>query len=226
VGVVELQSGSGRTYGDGATMIRVSGVDAIGTELVAALADRSAKRLEECFRSEARLRALVPSGFREREGSSAVAATFMAWFAEAESIQVLDQGADRIGGRLRLRYRFRERYADGAVKVIEQQAFCDVKDGRIVSIDLLCSGHVPEPSDATGHVRQFDAGDLGCGSGLPQEFRRQINALPMGGILEVVARDPSAREDLPSLARLLGQRVLSVKGTPDGSTVLTVQRNR
>jgi TusA-related sulfurtransferase len=207
-------------------MLGVSGGNALGTEVVAALADRDPKRLEECLCPQARLRALVPSGFREREGSSEVAATLVTWFAEAESIEVLDQGADRIAGRLRLRYRFRERYADGAVEVIEQHAFCDVEEGRIASIDLVCSGHLPDPSTATGQVRHFDAGDLGCGSGLPQEFRRQINALPIGGVLEVVARDPSAKEDLPSLARLLGQRVLSVKGTPEGATVLTVQRDR
>ncbi|TMI24492.1 hypothetical protein E6H36_08350 [Candidatus Bathyarchaeota archaeon] len=34
---------------------------------------------------------------------------------------------------------------------------------------------------------------------LPEEFRRRIEGIPIGNILEVVTRDPSAKEDLPSL---------------------------
>lgn len=70
---------------------------------------------------------------------------------------------------------------------------------------------------------QFDAGDMGCASELPQEFRRQISSIPIGHVLDILTRDPSAREDLPSLARLLGHQVLSVK-TSDGVTVVTVKR--
>jgi TusA-related sulfurtransferase len=93
-------------------------------------------------------------------------------------------------------------------------------------MDLLCSGHRPETRTQVSDVHHFDAGDLGCSSGLPEEFRRQIDSIPVGSILEVSTRDPSAREDLPSLTRLLGHRVVSVSSSPDGSTVLVVQRGR
>ncbi|HKW05756.1 MAG TPA: sulfurtransferase TusA family protein [Nitrososphaerales archaeon] len=71
---------------------------------------------------------------------------------------------------------------------------------------------------------KYDAGDIGCGNGLPQEFRRQVNSIPIGHILEVTTRDPAAKEDLPSLARLLGHEVISVKTIDNGLTLVTVKR--
>jgi len=93
-------------------------------------------------------------------------------------------------------------------------------------MDLLCSGHRPETLAKVADVHHFDAGELGCSSGLPEEFRRQISSIPVGSILEISTRDPSAKEDLPSLTRLLGHRVISVSNSPEGNTVLVVQRGR
>jgi TusA-related sulfurtransferase len=95
----------------------------------------------------------------------------------------------------------------------------------IEAIDILCSGHLPEPKNEAANIHHYDAGNLGCGSELPEEFRRRIQAMPIGNILEIVAHDPAAKEDLPSLARLLGHQVLSVK-TAEGATIITVQRGR
>ncbi len=197
---------------------------AVGGEFVAALADRDAQRLGSCLAGDVRLRALVPSGYQEHRGSTAVISRFMSWFEEPDTIQVLDKSEHTVVDRLRLYYQFREVYADGASEIIEQSAICDIRDGKLAGIDLLCSGHRPEPTrEATG-VHRFDAGELGCGSDLPQEFRRQIAAVPIGGTLEISTRDPSAKEDLPSLARLLGHRVVHVRGSPDGTTVVAVER--
>jgi SAM-dependent methyltransferase/TusA-related sulfurtransferase len=80
------------------------------------------------------------------------------------------------------------------------------------------SDHVP----VAAHL--FDAGDLGCASGLPREFRRRINEIPEGERLTTVARDPSAKEDLPSLARLLGHTVENVSADESGRVLITVMR--
>jgi TusA-related sulfurtransferase len=203
-----------------------TGSEGVGWEFLAALSARDAVRLEACFHPEAHLRALLPSGPLELSGRATLARRLTSWFEEASTIQVLDQCAEAFADRMHLRYRFREGYGDGESEVIEQDAFCRVEGGRIVAIDLVCSGHRPESKESASGIHHFDAGELGCGSGLPQEFRLQISAIPIGSVLEVVARDPSAREDLPSLARLLGHRVISVVPSPDGSTVLRVQRGR
>ena len=199
--------------------------EATAEEFVVALSDRDALRLESCLHPDVRMRALVPSGFQELEGPSAVVAKLNSWFSEAESIQVLEKNVRRVADRLHVCYRLREHYSDGETEIIEQDAYFDLRDGSIVAINLLCSGHRPE-LDEVRTTHRFDAGDLGCSSGLPEEFRRQIDAIPVGTVLEVVTRDPSAKEDLPSLTRLMGHRVVSVKDSPDGSTVLVVQRGR
>ena len=200
--------------------------EATSEDLIVALSDRDSGRLEACLHSEARMRALVPSGFQELKGYSEVAGRLTSWFEEAESIEVLEKNVRRVSDRVHIRYRFRERYSDGSSEIIEQDAYCDFREGQIASMDLLCSGHRPEQVEEVKPSHHFDAGDLGCSSGLPEEFRRRVDVIPIGSNLEIVTRDPSAKEDLPSLARLLGHRVISAKSSPDGRTVLVVQRGR
>ncbi len=195
-----------------------------GEAFVDALTQRDFVRLEACLGPGVRLRALVPSGLREREGASEAAVLFRSWFEGVEHFEILERRVGVLAGRVQVHYRLRERYPDGEFEVIEQNAFCDVEDGRIASMDLVCSGHLPEPKGSPATVQRFDAGDMGCGSGLPQEFRRQIQALPVGGTLEVHVRDPSAKEDLPALARLLGHKVVSVQESTDGTTIVNVAR--
>ena len=203
-----------------------SAEESTGEDFIVALSDRDTQRLESCLHPDVRLRALVPSGFQEQKGTAAVASRLKSWFAEAESIQVLEKDLHRVSDRLHIRYRFREHYSDGESELIEQDAYFGLREGTITNIDLLCSGHRPEKSPKAANAYRFDAGDMGCSSGLPEEFRRQIEGIPVGGILEVVTRDPSAKEDLPSLSRLLGHRVVSVTESPEGSTVLVVERGR
>jgi TusA-related sulfurtransferase len=193
---------------------------------VKALVARDFSQLEACLSPRVRFRALVPVGLREREGAKETATLLRSWFEGVDRFEVLDSGVQPIAHRAHVWYRLREFYADGDSEVIEQNAFCEVEEGRISSMDLVCSGHLPEPRGPVSGVHRFDAGDLGCGSGLPQEFRRQMEALPIGSVLETRVRDPSAKEDLPALARLLGHRVLSVQATPEGDTLLTVERGR
>jgi TusA-related sulfurtransferase len=77
-----------------------------------------------------------------------------------------------------------------------------------------------------GRVHTFDAGDLSCGTGLAQEFRRRILAIPIGDMLKIETIDPAAKEDLPSLARLMGHTVRSVESPGDGRLLITMERGR
>jgi TusA-related sulfurtransferase len=76
------------------------------------------------------------------------------------------------------------------------------------------------------HVHAFDAGDLSCATGLAGEFRRQIQRIPVGDELLVTTGDPSAKEDLPPLARMMGHTVRSIESSRDGSLVIDVERGR
>lgn len=72
----------------------------------------------------------------------------------------------------------------------------------------------------------FDAGDLGCGTGLPKAFLNNLRAIPVGAVLRTIVSDPAAREDLPSLARMLGHSVQSIEAAADGRLVITVERKK
>jgi TusA-related sulfurtransferase len=75
-------------------------------------------------------------------------------------------------------------------------------------------------------VHTFDAGDLSCATGLAEEFRRQIRLIPLGDELLVTTGDPSAKEDLPPLARMMGHTVRSIETSRDGSLLIDVERGR
>ena len=94
------------------------------------------------------------------------------------------------------------------------------------SFDLLCSGFHSLRQSAKSGVHEFDAGTMGCADGLAGEFRKQIGLIPVGDVLVVTARDPAAREDLPSLARMMGHSVRSVETPGDGRLLMTVERGR
>src|SRR5215210_1049115 len=78
------------------------------------------------------------------------------------------------------------------------------------------SGSSSGAEEQPGRVHTFDAGDLSCATGLAEEFRRQIQGIPLGDELLVTTGDPSAKEDLPPLARMRGHAVRGIQGLGDG----------
>ena len=54
---------------------------------------------------------------------------------------------------------------------------------------------------------RWDAGDMGCGE-LIVLLRGRVRRLQPGQILELIALDPGAREDLPSWCRMTGHRLV------------------
>ena len=67
---------------------------------------------------------------------------------------------------------------------------------------------------------RFDGGDLDCGSGLLLLIRQHLNPLDIGGLLEIVSREKSVAEDLPSWSRLTGNTLISQVKLPDGASFL------
>lgn len=201
----------------------------VARQLVAAVAARDAASLAGIFADDVRLRYLVPGGPGELVGAAGAAAQYVAWFDDAETVEVRDVLSLRVSDRTSVRYRFLVRRRTGW-EVVEQQTYLDVDpDGRIAAIDLLCSGFRPaEGPEGAGsaNTHAFDAGTMGCADGLAPEFRRRINAVPIGDVLVVTARDPAAKEDLPPLARMLGHTVRSIETPGDGRLLISVERGR
>jgi TusA-related sulfurtransferase len=73
--------------------------------------------------------------------------------------------------------------------------------------------------------RICDLGFLGC-SHVPMEFRRTMQSLEVGDVIEFRMRDPSAKEDLPPLARMMGHRILDEQELEDGALSVVVERAR
>jgi TusA-related sulfurtransferase len=193
--------------------------------LVGSLATKDYDALGRLLAEDLRFRMLLPSGPTAESAASAALARIASWFADADAIEVEASASDEVGGRLALTYRLRVRRASGW-HLIEQHLMMDVVDGRISGIDLLCSGFRPIADDSPDRVHRFDAGDLGCADGLAGEFRRQMQQIPVGDVLLVTARDPAAKEDLPSLARLMGHKVRSIEACDEGRLLISVERGR
>jgi tRNA 2-thiouridine synthesizing protein A len=64
----------------------------------------------------------------------------------------------------------------------------------------------PPPQEQT--IVVWDAGDMSCGD-LVLALRLRLESLSAGALLEVIAHDPAAREDLPAWCRMTDNRLLS-----------------
>jgi TusA-related sulfurtransferase len=189
------------------------------------LAARDFDRLAASLAGDAHARFLLPHGLEEYDGRDAIVARIRSWFGSATVFDLASSTEDEVGMRHRISWRFSV-VRDGSRQVIEQLVYLDLGNQGIERIDLLCSGFQDDPNVDAGPRQIFDAGDMGCADGLAQEFRRQIARVSIGGSLEVVVSDPAAKEDLPSLARLLGQRITSTEAHDDGRLTITVERQR
>jgi TusA-related sulfurtransferase len=189
---------------------------------LSALLVRDFARLAESLAPSAQARLLLPRGPEVQSGRDAIAHRLEGWFATASAFEVLDSGCDVLGSRTRLNWRFRLSRDGETTEVIEQVAFVAVDADGISEIALLCSGFLKE--EPPGGSRVFDAGSMGCGDGLAQEFRRRLGEVGVGESLTVIVSDPAAKEDLPSLVRMLGQSITAVETQTDQRLAITVEK--
>jgi TusA-related sulfurtransferase len=201
----------------------VERMQAVVERLVEAVSSRDGDGLRSVVGPAARMRALIPPGPVESEGPDEIVERFATWFGWLSSVELVGSSIEGVADRWHFSYRLRVRTDEGESMLIEQQGFCDVAEGSVTGLDLVCSGFRPIGS---GTKHTFDAGTLGCADGLAQEFRRRIGAVDVGDVLAVIARDPAAKEDLPSLARLGGHKVLSTEAHDDGRLTIEVERGR
>lgn len=190
------------------------------------LAKRDFDGMAATLAVDARARFLLPHGVEEHDGRQAIITRIASWFGSASEFELRSSTDDVVGTRQRLSWRFRVAREPGRREDIEQLAFLDLGPDGIERLDLLCSGFQTGAQRVAGDAHVFDAGAMGCADGLAQEFRRRLNEVPVGGAIRVVVRDPAAKEDLPALARMLGQSVASAEAQDDGRLEITVERNQ
>jgi hypothetical protein len=116
----------------------------VGEAFLEALANRDFEALRACLQQDVSFRALVPSGIRQATDASGTVNRLRLWFGEADSFKMLRSEVGQVADRLSITYRIRLHDSDGW-QVIEQRLYCNVgDDGRIGTLDLLCSGFLPE----------------------------------------------------------------------------------
>ena len=114
--------------------------------LLEALTNRDFDALAACLEPTATMRALLPRGFAEYESADQIVGAFEFWFGSASGFEVVDSSVDEVGGKIHAAWRLR---VDGTPRgdegwhTIEQQVFVQASR-RIESIDLLCTGFMPE----------------------------------------------------------------------------------
>ena len=113
-------------------------------EFIHALENRDFSQMAVFFAREVRFRALVPPGICEAGNPAGAISWLQRWFGEADQFQVLAATVEQVFDRLYFRYRLRVHDDANGWRVIEQQAYCNVKAGEIDDIRLLCSGFRPE----------------------------------------------------------------------------------
>jgi hypothetical protein len=120
---------------------------ALAGSFLEGLAAQDFAQLGAALAAGARLRALLPRGLREWTGAEVIAGQFARWFGDTDDFELVEATVGEVGGRLHLHWRLRlraERLGAGWFTV-EQQVYADAADGgRIVRLDLLCTGYRPE----------------------------------------------------------------------------------
>ncbi|HEX9063746.1 MAG TPA: hypothetical protein VF843_01485 [Streptosporangiaceae bacterium] len=123
---------------------------AAAASFLAGLTTQDFARVGAALAGDARLRALLPAGTREWAGAEVVAGRFRSWFGDTDDFEPVDAALAEIGGRLGMRWRLRLRAArlGRGWFTVEQQVYADTDGGgRIVRLDLLCTGYRPEAGD-------------------------------------------------------------------------------
>ena len=107
--------------------------------IAAAVAGRNGAQLAAALTDTVRLRALLPGGPIEEHGRDAVVARFGGWFADMDTVQLVESAGEAMPGRFLIHYRL-DLAQRGTRWACTHTSICKIIDGRLATIDLLCSG--------------------------------------------------------------------------------------
>jgi hypothetical protein len=111
----------------------------LATTIAAAVAGRDSIGLGAAVTGTVRLRALLPGGPIEEHGRDAVVARFGGWFADMDTVGLAEAGGEAVADRLLIHYRL-DLAQRGTRWACTQTSVCKIDNGRLATIDLLCSG--------------------------------------------------------------------------------------
>ena len=109
------------------------------TAIAAAVAGRDGVQLAAALADTVRLRALLPGGPIEEHGRDAVVARFGRWFGDMDTVDLVESAGEAVADRLLIHHRL-DLARRSTRWACTQTSICKVNDGRLATIDLLCSG--------------------------------------------------------------------------------------
>jgi TusA-related sulfurtransferase len=187
----------------------------LAEQFVDALVRRDFVQLAGYFSPDIRFRALVPRGLREARTPEEASHYFQGWFGSADRLELIERRSEPMVDRHHLAWRLRVHDAAGQ-RLVEQQVYATVRDGKFVAFDLLCSGFRLESagSDAFEVAATLEGGDAACATLTPMIATR-LRSLDHGQVLEVVTSEPTAAADLASWTKLTGNELLEARVVGD-----------
>ena len=111
----------------------------LATAIATVVAGRDSVQLGGALTDTVRLRALLPGGPIEEHGRDAVVARFGRWFADMDTVALVESAGEAVADRFLIHYRL-DLTQRGIRWACTQTSICKINGGRVATIDLLCSG--------------------------------------------------------------------------------------
>jgi hypothetical protein len=118
----------------------------VAVRFISALQQQAWAELAGCFHEQVQFNALIPPGLRTARERGDAANYLKQWFGDADALVLLSSIVEAVEDRWHISYRFRAH--EDRWYVVEQHAYCTVRDGQIDRMDLLCSGFRPDSTGA------------------------------------------------------------------------------
>ena len=112
----------------------------LAAAIAAAVAGRDSARLAAAVTDTVRLRALLPGGPIQALGRDPVVACFGGWFDDMDTVELVESAGEEVADRLLIHYRL-NLALDDRRWTLTQTSVCNIDNGRLATIDLLCSGY-------------------------------------------------------------------------------------
>ena len=111
----------------------------LAAAVAAAVAGRNSTALAASVTDTVRLRALLPGGPIQALGRDPVVACFGGWFADFDTVELVESAGEAVADRLLIHYRL-DLAQRGTRWACTHTSICKIAGGRLATIDLLCSG--------------------------------------------------------------------------------------
>jgi TusA-related sulfurtransferase len=207
----------------------------VGEEWIRAIIEKDFQRVSEICQPDVVSRLMTPKLMTSLENVSAITQKVEGWYHDCDSIQKEQARVAQVGEKLAIFYRLRLE-KNGVLSTIEQQLYCSLREGRIDTLSLLCSGfqHVQAPLEAPVLQAQNNAAaftppaapslpqaqallefETAGGQGstcalLTPSIKHKLAEMSSGQVLEVRVDDPAAKEDIEAWCRLSGNTLLKM----------------